>query len=141
MASVSSVNIYIAIRNDAERSRLEDQLVLDGVNVSSFSSAEVLWKQFQIRPTRFVITDRRFGGEFDGLKLVKRIRKYSSSPYVYVIVRSVREQLKDIREGLELGVDDYLIKPHNPYQLRSRVLVGMRWLTYIDSLSSGKTKS
>jgi DNA-binding response OmpR family regulator len=136
MASLSSVQIYIAIRKQEERSRVEDQLVLDGANVSSFSSAEELWKQFQIRPVRFVITDHRFGGEFDGLRLVRRIRKYSASPYVYVLMRSVREQLKDIREGLSLGVDDYLIKPHNPFQLRSRVLVGMRWLTYIDSLKA-----
>jgi DNA-binding response OmpR family regulator len=44
-------------------------------------------------------------------------------------------QLKDIREGLSLGVDDYLVFPHNPFQIRSRVLVGMRWLTYIDSVT------
>jgi DNA-binding response OmpR family regulator len=54
---------------------------------------------------------------------------------VYVLIRSAMSQLEDIREGLNLGVDDYLIFPHNPFQIRSRVLVGMRWLTYIDSIT------
>jgi hypothetical protein len=32
-----------------------------------------------------------------------------------------------------------LIKPHHPFQLRSRILVGMRWLNYIDSLYEDKS--
>ncbi|MEO6036361.1 MAG: hypothetical protein ABIQ35_13995, partial [Verrucomicrobiota bacterium] len=66
MASIKSIKVYIAIRNREECSRIEDNLVLDGVNVSTFHSAEDLWKQFQIRPARFIITDQRFGAEFDG---------------------------------------------------------------------------
>jgi hypothetical protein len=34
---------------------------------------------------------------------------------------------------LGIGVDDY------PFQLRSRILVGTRWLNYTDSLYEGKT--
>lgn len=29
---------------------------------------------------------------------------------------------------------DYLVRPYNRLQLRSRALVGMRWLNYVDSL-------
>ncbi|MEO7299019.1 MAG: hypothetical protein ABI042_10650 [Verrucomicrobiota bacterium] len=116
IASIKSINVYIAIRNREECSRVEDQLVLDGVNASSFRSAQDLWKQFQIHPARFIITDQRFGAEFDGFKLVGKIRKYSATTYVYILMRSVREQLK----------------------LRSRLLVGMRWLTYIDSIMGRK---
>lgn len=48
--------------------------------------------------------------------------------------------LKQIKEALAVGTDDYLVRPHNPFQLRSRVLVGMRWLNYIDSLYEGKSE-
>jgi DNA-binding response OmpR family regulator len=51
---------------------------------------------------------------------------------------SVMNRLHDIKDGLTVGVDDYLLKPHNPFQLRSRILVGLRWLNYIDSLHEGK---
>jgi DNA-binding response OmpR family regulator len=136
MPSLATVRIYVAIRKPDDRSKLEDQLVLDGADVSSFPTASAVWEVVQARPARFIITDQRFGSEFDGLELVRRIRKYCPQPYIYVLMRSVREQLKDIQEGLKTGVDGYLVKPHNPFQIRSQVLVGLRWLTYIDSVNA-----
>ena len=135
MASLANTNIYLAIRNTEDRSQIEDHLVLDGVDVSSFASARDLWSHFQTRPVRFVITDRRFEKEFDGLDLVRQIRKNYQLPCVYILMRSNLSQLKEIKEGLDLGVDDYLVRPHNSFQIRSRILVGMRWLTYIDSIT------
>jgi DNA-binding response OmpR family regulator len=135
MASLEKTSIYLAIRNANERSDIEDHLVLDGVDVSSFASAQGLWAHFQTQPVRFVITDRRFGGDFDGMKLVRQIRKNYQLPYVYVVMRSRLCQLKEIKEGLAIGVDDYMVYPHNAFHTRSRVLVGMRWLTYIDSIT------
>jgi DNA-binding response OmpR family regulator len=135
MASLKTTDIYLAIRKSDERSHIEDQLVLDGADVSSFASASDLWQHFQNRPVRFVITDRRFGGAFDGMDLVQLLREKNNIPYVYVLMRSRLCQLKEIKEGLAAGVDDYLVYPHNNFQIRSRVLVGMRWLTYIDSIT------
>ena len=51
---------------------------------------------------------------------------------------SAMSRLQEIKEGLAAGVDEYLIKPPNPLQLRSRVLVGLRWLQYIDLLYEGR---
>lgn len=135
MASFENTSIYLAIRSADERSHIEDQLVLDGAAVSTFASAQALWKYFQAKPVRFVISDRRFEDDFSGLDLVRTIRRRFPMPYVYFLMRSRMGQLQEIREGLELGVDDYLIYPHNPFQIRSRVLVGFRWLTYIDSVT------
>ena len=128
------VRIYLAIRSPEDRSRLEDTLVLDGFDVSSFASARELWERFQTRPARVVITDRRFGETLSGLDLARNIRKHHMLPYVYIVTLSTMNRLREIEEGLAAGVDDYLIKPHNPFQLRSRILVGLRWLSYIDSL-------
>ena len=69
------------------------------------------------------------------MELVRQIRKNYQLPYVYVLMRSRLSQLKEIKEGLDIGVDDYLIYPHNTFQIRSRVLVGLRWLAYIDSIT------
>lgn len=113
---------------------MEDALVLDGLDVSTFSSAEELWERFQERQARMIITDRRFGTDFDGLKLARQIRKKFQLPYVFIVILSTGTRLEDIENGLGSGVDDYLAKPHNPVQIRTRVMVGMRWLRYIDSL-------
>ena len=95
---------------------------------------------FQEHPVRFIITDRRFGSSFDGLTLARNIRKSFSLPYIYILMRSTMEQTKEIQVGLSAGVDDYLIKSPTPLQIRSRVLVGMRWLTYIDSVTGSVGK-
>ncbi len=130
--------IYLAVRNKDERSRLEDTLVLDRFDVSVFPSATALWESFSIRPTRFVITERQFPDGFTGLDLCRGIRKDFLLPYVYVVMLSTMKRLDEIKQGLAAGVDDYLIKPPNPLQIRSRVLVGKRWLAYIDSLHSAR---
>jgi len=136
MTSLAPVRIYIAIRRPEDRSHIEDELVLDGSSVSCFASANELWDHFRRRPCRFVITDRRFGDDgFDGVELLRCIRQHYPIPYVYVLMRSVTPEIKDLKHGLELGVDDYLVLPHNPFEIRARVLVGMRWLTYIDSIT------
>jgi PleD family two-component response regulator len=128
--------IYVAARRSDDRSRIENLLVSDGFDVSVFTAAGKLWDQFQARPARFIITDKVFGQDFSGLDLARYVREFFPVPYVYILLRSVEEQLAEIEEALAAGVDDYIIKPPNPFQIRSRVLVGLRWLAYLDALHS-----
>lgn len=141
MITTEDLHIYLAIRNSETRSQLEDQLVSDGLKVSVFSTASALWSTFQDKPARLIIIDRRIADGLSGLELARRIRQQFLLPYVYVLMLSTMNSLAEIKEGLAEGVDDYLIKPHNPLQLRSRVLVGMRWLNYIDSLFADKERA
>lgn len=130
----NETRVYLAIKNAAERSRVEDVLVLDGFDVSTFRSAEDLWGAFRGKPARIVISERRFGSNLSGLDLARNIRRDFLLPYCFIVVLSAMNRIKEIEEGLAAGVDDYLVKPHNQFQLRSRILVGLRWLDYIDSL-------
>jgi DNA-binding response OmpR family regulator len=138
MVNADSLKLYLAVKRSEERSRMEDTLVLDGFNVRTFGTAEELWAAFQQMPARIVITDRRFSSGLSGLNLVRNIREQYLMPYVYVTILSAMNNLKQIKEALAAGVDDYLVRPYNPFQLRSRALVGMRWLNYIDSLYEKK---
>lgn len=138
MVNTTNLHIYLATRVPEDTSHIEDSLVLDGFDISTFPSAKALWEAFQQRPGRLIITDRRFEDGFSGLDLAREVRQHHLLPYVYIVALSVRNSLMEIKEGLAVGVDDYLIKPHNPFQLRSRILVGMRWLNYIDSLYEAK---
>jgi PleD family two-component response regulator len=138
MVTKDNLRVYLAIKKADERSHIEDTMVLDGIDVRAFGSAADLWQVFPQKPARLIITDRRFSDDFSGLHLAQQIRKHYLMPYVYIVVLSALSQLKEIKEGLAVGVDDYLVKPYNRFQLRTRVVVGMRWLNYIDSLYEGK---
>lgn len=139
MVNADSLKLYLAVKKHEERSKMEDTLVLDGFNIRSFATAKELWAAFQQAPARIVITERRFTDGFTGLQLAQNIRKHHLTPYVYTVVLSALSNIKEIKEALTVGVDDYLVRPYNPLQLRSRALVGIRWLNYVDSLYEGKS--
>jgi two-component system KDP operon response regulator KdpE len=63
----------------------------------------------------------------DGYEVIRRIRARSDVP---IIVLSVRDQEQDIVKGLELGADDYVIKPFSHLQLLSRIQGLLRRATY-----------
>ncbi|MCU0784191.1 MAG: response regulator [Verrucomicrobia bacterium] len=140
MVNADSLKLYLAVKKRDDRSHMEDTLVLDGFNIRSFATATDLWEAFQQTPARMVISERRFTDGFTGLHLVSKIRKHNLMPYVYTVVLSTMANLEEMKEALAVGVDDYLVRPHNPFQLRSRALVGMRWLNYIDSLYESKSE-
>ena len=131
-----NIRVFLAIKNQEERSRMEDTLVLDGFEVSTFQSAGQMWDAYRTHAARIVISERRFGKDLSGLALTRNIRKDFLLPYCYIVLLSTMNRIKEIEEGLAAGADDYLIRPHNPFQLRSRILVGLRWLSYIDSLNT-----
>jgi DNA-binding response OmpR family regulator len=59
----------------------------------------------------------------NGFEVLKKIRSFSTVP---VIILSVRGWEEDQVEGLELGADDYIVKPFKPRELVSRVNAVLR---------------
>jgi DNA-binding response OmpR family regulator len=53
-----------------------------------------------------------------GFEVLKRLRTFSSVP---VIILTVHKEEKDIIKGLELGADDYMVKPFHQLELTSRI--------------------
>jgi len=66
--------------------------------------------------------------ELDGVDVCRNVRQRQDGPYVYIILLTARGQKKDVVTGLEAGADDYLVKPFDPQELRSRITVGERIL-------------
>ena len=59
----------------------------------------------------------------DGFEVCRRIRAWSNTPILMLTARSGEE---DRIAGLDLGADDYLVKPFNPRELVSRVRAILR---------------
>lgn len=59
----------------------------------------------------------------DGLTVCRRIRAESKTP---IIILSVRAGDEAVVTGLELGADDYIVKPFSPSQLVARVRAVLR---------------
>ncbi len=66
--------------------------------------------------------------KIDGAEVCRRLREDEQTGYVYVILLTARGEKSDIVSGFEAGADDYLTKPFDPHELRSRLAVGKRIL-------------
>lgn len=64
--------------------------------------------------------------EIDGLDLLQRIRRGGDTP---VILLTARTEEADRVLGLELGADDYVVKPFSPRELAARVRSVLRRAT------------
>ena len=56
--------------------------------------------------------------DVDGFEALKRIRSFSNVPIIILTVRGGEE---DQVRGLEMGADDYIVKPFNPRDVIARV--------------------
>lgn len=64
----------------------------------------------------------------DGIALTRRLRAHVRLKTSYVLMLTSRDTRADLRDSFEAGVDDYLVKPCDPDELRLRVGAGARLL-------------
>ena len=72
-----------------------------------------------------VILDIMLPG-MDGLKVLKKIREIDNGVFLPVIICTARGEDADVISGLELGADDYVIKPYSPRVLAARIRAVLR---------------
>lgn len=78
--------------------------------------------KFKERRPDLVILDLMLPG-LEGYEVCRRIRKESSTP---IIMLTARGDEVDTVVGLELGADDYVVKPFSPKELVARVKAVLR---------------
>jgi DNA-binding response OmpR family regulator len=73
-------------------------------------------------PIRLVVLDLGLPG-MDGLEVCRRLRARSDVP---VVMLTARDEEADRVAGLEVGADDYVVKPFSPRELVARVRAVLR---------------
>ena len=66
----------------------------------------------------------------DGFEVCKRVRSWSQTP---ILMLTARSDENDRINGLELGADDYLVKPFSPRELVSRVRAILRRTSHAET--------
>ncbi len=89
--------------------------------VTSGSSAEGL-KLAQDEQPDMVLLDVMMP-ELDGWELCRRIREFSEVPVMFITAKS---GIRDVVKGLEIGGDDYIVKPFDNRELVARVKAHLR---------------
>jgi two-component system, OmpR family, response regulator len=99
------------------RDPLQQYLQRSGFRVSAAADAAEARAQLQGRAIDLVVLDIMMPGE-DGLSLCRHIRETGDTP---VILLTARSEETDRIVGLEMGADDYVVKPFSPRELVARI--------------------
>jgi len=89
--------------------------------VAAYDGAQAL-QQFELESPDLIVLDLMMP-EIDGLEVARRVRAQSGVP---IIMLTARVEETDRVVGLELGADDYVVKPFSPRELVSRVRAVLR---------------
>lgn len=104
------------------REPLAQYLGKQGFRVTQTGDAESARTRLAAYAIDLVILDIMMPGE-DGLSLCRHIRATSEVP---VILLTARSEETDRIVGLEMGADDYVVKPFSPRELSARVKTVLR---------------
>ena len=64
--------------------------------------------------------------ELDGLELCRRMKSSDDYKLIYYIILTARSSVNDRIKGLDVGADDFLIKPTDNQELLARIRSGVR---------------
>ena len=115
---------HVLIVDDEKRIRevVEYALQKDGYRVSSAADGLSALAAVAQDPPDLVVLDVMLPG-LDGLSVCRKIRSQRATPILFL---SARADEVDRIVGLELGGDDYLVKPFSPRELVARVRAVLR---------------
>lgn len=113
----------LIVEDEIELARvLRDYLEKAGFRVLTATNGAAAVAAFRHTPADLVILDLNLPG-MDGLDVARELRRGSSVP---IIMATARVEESDRLVGLELGADDYVIKPYSPREVVARVRAVLR---------------
>lgn len=104
---------------------LKDLLELDGHQVVLATDGREGLQAFDQGHFGVVISDWLMP-EMDGLELCRRIRAAERPSYSYVILVSALQGKSSYLQGMAAGADDFISKPFDPDELKTRLIVAER---------------
>ncbi|QWB99352.1 response regulator transcription factor [Mycoplasmatota bacterium] len=110
------LNIQNVLKIALENSQFEIML---------FDHAKDLFKELNIKTPHLFILDIMLP-DINGLDIIKRLKKSNTNHQIPILVVSAKSSELDRVIGLDIGADDYLVKPFGILELVSRVKALLR---------------
>lgn len=125
---------HILVVDDEEdiRSLLTDFFCKHGHKVSVATNGETLFAALELQPIDLIILDVMLPGE-DGFSLCRKLRATSKIPVI--MLTAVADHVDRV-VGLEMGADDYLVKPFDARELLARVKAVLRRTTQPEAMAT-----
>ena len=118
----TSRSVLVVDDDEGVRTAVTWALEADGFEVASVGDGLTAWGLIEASPPSLVVLDLSLPG-LGGLDILRRLRTAEDRDgrrHLPVIVLSGRDSETDRIVGLDLGADDYLVKPFSPGELAAR---------------------
>ena len=96
-----------------------------GMSIKGFPCAELFWQELSSQKPDLILLDVMLPGE-DGLQILAKLRAASDTNEIPVIMLTAKGTEFDKVKGLDLGADDYIVKPFGMSELAARVRARLR---------------
>ncbi len=119
------LNSYVAIVDDdpAIRTALGRALRMENYDVELFEDGLSALRAVQLRAPDAIVLDLQLP-DIDGLEVCRRIRRAGDATPILML--TARDAVNDRVEGLDVGADDYLVKPFDLAELLARLRALLR---------------
>jgi len=107
------------------RELLKYNLEKEGYQVFAAATGEEALRAVRDRRPDLILLDLMLPG-IDGLEVCRRIRGGTQTQPLPIIMLTAKGEEADIVTGLELGADDYIVKPFSPRVLLARLRAALR---------------
>jgi DNA-binding response OmpR family regulator len=97
----------------------------EGYQVSAAANGEDALRQVQAAPPDLVLLDLMMPA-MDGLEVCRRLRQDPATATLPIVMLTAKGDEVDRVVGLEIGADDYIVKPFSPKELLARVRAVLR---------------
>ncbi len=115
--------IYVVEDNPSIAETIKAYLELADFTVEVFGQCEGVIESLEFKPPRLCILDVMLP-DGDGFNLAKQL--HAANPDIPFLFLTARESESDRITGLELGSEDYIVKPFSPRELVLRVQAILR---------------
>lgn len=124
---MAALKTQILIVEDEEdiRELVRYNLERENFSVSEAESGEAGLKAVAHKKPDLILLDIMLPGK-DGLQICRELKKGDNTGDIPVVMMTARGEESDIVTGLELGAEDYIVKPFSPKVLVARVKAILR---------------
>src|SRR2546425_7259377 len=122
MSSTAQTHILAVDYDPAMRNLVAEYLRENDLRVTAVATGAEMAQALDQHAIDLVMLDLRLVGE-DGMQLARELRAESAVP---IIIVTGKQDEADRVMGLELGADDYVMKPFSPRELLARIRAVLR---------------
>src|SRR3990167_3635332 len=131
----NTLKVLVVDDDQATRLLLRAAISQWGYQVVEAADGEQAWEMIAGHDTPHLVVLDWMMPKLDGLGLCKKIKNENLPLHPYIILLTNITGTSNIIKGLDAGAHDFLEKPFNMAELRSRLSAGSRTIKYEQTLS------